>query len=319
MSAVLKATPTNTNPTVATVFPPLSESEVIVVRPSDITDMDSCSFKHGLRRVGVKPLFTRSNLVFGTIMHRVVEMHVTDQVTESELPGFFEQEWNQARQQYVIRYSSNETFDSLTSIGKSLAARFPSWWKLSGFRAFRFPNGEPSVEQRLTKQLSPTVILSTQPDLVVECTRTIMAGSHVMAVPGDIAILDLKTPKAASAIEFCHRSAQLTYAKIAVDANKAKTGLSKDVERVGYLEFLKKKTPEIVPPFLYERPAHLVSDAIRKALYAADRIRRGEYVRESGMAFNSPCRICDVAGACLSGDDSDLEFPDGLTAAQLMR
>lgn len=317
MSAVLKeATP---NHTTTTAFPPLSEDEVIVARPSDITDMDSCSFKHGLRRVGVKPLFTRSNLIFGTIMHRVVEMHVTDQVTANDLPGFFEKEWDLVRQQYMIRYSSNETFDSLTSIGKSLAERFPSWWQKSGFRVFRFPNGKLSVEQRFTVQLSPTVILSTQPDLIVECTRTIMTGSHVLAAPGDIAVLDLKTPKAASCIEFCQRSAQLTYAKIAVDGNKPKTGLSCDVKGVGYLEFLKKKTPDIVPPFLYERPAHLVNDAIRKALYTAERIRRGEYIRTSGMAFNSPCRMCDYAGLCLSGDDSDLELPNGLTAVQFMR
>lgn len=311
--------PEEDNTTLQTAFPPLPEGEVVVVRPSDISDMDACSFKHGLRRAGVRPTYLRSNLAFGTIMHSTVEVYVTGEVTEADLPDFFGQAWDNVRKGNEIRYSSTESFNSLDNIGRVLARMFPKWWKQSGFRVFRMPGGEFSVEQRLTVQLAPTVILSTQPDLIVECVRTITDKGYVLAQPGDIAVLDVKTPKAASGIEFSQRSTQLTYAKIAVEANRPKLGLSREVKGVGYLELMKKKTPEIVPPFLYERPVHLVNDAIRKAISVAERIRCGDYVRTSGMAFNSPCQMCDYAEACLSGDGSELTFPDGLTAVQLMR
>jgi hypothetical protein len=291
-----------------------------VLSPSDIADFDACGYKHALRRHGVKAESTAAALLFGTTGHSCVQHHVIGLVTDRQLPAYFDQLWQKARRENVIRYSSIESFDTLRAIGMKLMERFPEWWKQSGFRPVRMPDNEYAVEKRLAAQLSPTVILSTQPDLIVEVTRTMIdKAGNVMAKPGDVGILDVKTPRAESTVPFSQRSIQLTLGKVAVDGNKPTTGLSKDVSSVGYVELLKKKSPSITRPFLYPRPAHLVQDAIHKAISVAARIRKGDYCRTTGMAFNSPCNMCEFEGLCYSGSDEGLILPAGMTADELQR
>lgn len=321
MSAVLKFPQTypsapETNP----IFAPLPENATIVLRPSDIVSMSACGYQHALKRAGVLAEAVSATLVFGTCMHTCVQMYVTKQVKGSSLRKFFEQLWQETRRKQIIRYSSTDSFEKLLATGSKLAEIFPDWWKASGFRPWRMPNGEYAVEKRLTAQLAPNVILSTQPDLIVEVTRTLKNDKgYVMAVPGTPAILDAKTPRASSTIQFAQRAIQLTFGKIAAEANRSLLGLSKDIGGVGYVEALKRKEPRFEAPFLYERPVHLVQDAVRLAISVADRIRRGDFARCTGLAFNSPCNMCEYENACLTGSDEGLVLPEGITADQLLR
>lgn len=309
-----------TTPARVTAFTPLPENEVVVLRPSDIVDMDACSFAHGLKRHGVLAEAVSSALIFGTVGHEVVRQYITHLEKANLLPALFEKLWQEARNKHLIRYAAYESYDSLLKIGQKLVEMFPDWWKQAGIRPFKLPNGEYSVEQRLTTQLSPTVILSAQPDLLFETVRTLVnAAGHVYAKPGDLGILDFKFPRSESPLVFAQRSLQPTYYKISAEANKAALGIAQDIRVVGYVEMLKQKSrPRIVPPFLFERPRHLVEDAIRKAFQTADRIRRGEHTRDTKMAFNSPCSLCEFEALCLNGNDEGIVLPPKLKLADLV-
>jgi hypothetical protein len=165
------------------------------------------------------------------------------------------------------------------------------------------------------------VILSTQPDFIGQAERFLVDGNGTtVAKPGDVILLDWKTPKVASSFTFGSRSLQLSYGKLAVDANRSKLNLPGTVSKVGYVEFLKKKTaPSIEPPTLFDRGPDLLKDAIDKAVRVADDIRHGRFYRDTHMAFNSPCDMCDFVDACVDGCSEDLVLPEGITADMLVK
>lgn len=305
--------------TAKTIFDALPEGEAIVLRPSDIVDFDNCSYATAFKRAKIRPEATAAALLFGTAVHEVILLFVGGNAKAAELPGLFEALWTKARDTQAIRYSSIENWDSLLQIGRKLMEYFPQWWQKAGFRPVRMPNGKFAMELRLDVQIEPNLIVSSQPDIVAEVTLIqVDPSGYVMARPGDVVILDWKSPRAASSIEFAQRSVQPTYYKIAGEAHAALLGIDR-IAAVGYVELLKQKTRTVIThPFLYPRTDLQVRQAVAKAKYVANRIRQGLYLQESKMAFNSPCNLCDFAGACLSGDDDGLVLPEGISKKMLV-
>lgn len=309
-----------------TIFDPLPDSQVITVRPSTIVAFENCSFATAFSLAGIVSQARSSALIFGTIVHEIIDLHVTGLARADELPPLFQERWEAAKKQAVIRYSSQESFESLLATGRRQMELFPEWYKRSGFRPLRLSDGSFATEQRMLVQVAPGVVLSVQPDFIGYATLAqVDPYGFVMVKPGDVVILDWKTPKSASSIAFAQRSVQPTCYKIVAEAHRDMLGLNAaNVAAVGYVELLKKKWParsssgpEITHPFLYPRSDVLVDEAIRKTIKTADRIRRGEFFRESKMAFNTPCDLCEFAEACLTGNDDGLVLPTGITKAML--
>jgi hypothetical protein len=308
-----------------TVFGPIPDSTTIVLRPSFIEQFSNCSIQAAYDRAGVKPDYDPSPFVFGEVVHWVISVFLIRLVRGDEMVMLFRHRWNRAAQERAIRYSSIETHESLMNTGVRLMELFPQWYAQSGLRPLRMPNGDYAVEIRLNVELEPRVILSCQPDAFMEVTKIQLDScGFVMARPGDIVVIDWKSPRTASSIAFAQRSTQPTYYKIAGEAHRAALGIDR-VTSVGYVELLKKKVgsrgrgPEIIHPFLYPRSDQLVAEALERALYVAWRLRHGIYHRDSRMAWNTPCSECSYSGACLDGNTDDLVLPTGITADMLIK
>lgn len=310
MQVALKPQPSPTRPS---IFTPLGEDAEVRVRPSTIAAMERCSYAVAFELAGIRPLVSPAVTVFGTCIHTCVQEHITGLTPARLLADRFQVLWEEARCANVLSYSQNESFESLLETGRALMELFPVWWQLSGLRPI-------VVEKRLDCTIAPGVVLSCQPDLIAEATvfRFDEFGFPMLR-PGEIVIIDWKAPKQRSSAVFAQRSTQPTY--YLHNGNAHSSLLGGYVIKVGYAELLRKKVPVtdrgegpvIAPLNVYGRSEALVSDAIAKAIKVAGAIRRGEFHRRSGMAFDTPCDMCGYAQACLTGDPEGLVLPEGVT------
>lgn len=272
----------------------------IIIRPSGMLKYESCPAAYKKQYIdGWRTDMENSNLIFGTTVHSVCNEHLHALVEGKELDteDRFVQLWEEARASNPISYNSTMDGDDLQATGAALCAQFPKAWADTGLSP-AFDEDGPLLERRFEVSLGHGVRLSCQPDVVA------------MNGIGELVIPDFKTPASPSSEDFTFQSDQLTLYQVAVEANYSEDEMPR-VGWLGFLELLKKKIPKtsrgagpVVAPMVLSpaRTKDEQKEVVQKVLWMADDIRRGRFPKRPGMAWNTPCDMCDFRRMCMSMD-----------------
>lgn len=274
----------------------------IVISPTRMADMTvGCSWQVHLKMLGIKSLRPRRSLQLGRLIDAGIEsvLHGDDlSLTLS-----------------VVELTNIKAdVQGLPGIDVQFAQEavrlFHNWWLAQGELApVTLPNGHPAVQVRV---VSP---LPGETDVELKAFVDLLA---IYLPTGELTAVDFKTCKSPHKEAFGVRSDQMTFAQILTDDNLGPLGLSDfgRVAMVGYLEIhTGAKTPRLGELKLYpRRTAAQSEELLRKSAVVAGRIRRQEFFRESGMAFNSPCNLCDFEPLCRLGARAcdGYQIPEGV-------
>lgn len=254
---------------------------------------------------GLRSEQTPANLVFGKALHKALTDYVAAHARGETLDvvSIFTHEWTQALAGAVVEFPSTHTPESMYETGVELCRQFPTFWENSGLTAVIDRGGNPMVEQKFTMQIARSVKLRGFIDVLA------------MTADGDIGPIDLKTSASAAPESTLLIGEQLTDYQMLVEANQERYGLE-GVDTVGFVELLKRKVsktgkgPEIIGPNLAPaRSRDLVAERRTKIEYLVTQIRKGVFFRNPGMAYNSPCAMCDFRELCLHGSMEGLTEP----------
>lgn len=283
------------------------------LRPSGLLAYDACPQAFQYHDVlGIRPVLTPANLVFGTAVHAACTGWLTAQALGQSFEPVpaFRDAWEAAMATQAIDYPSTVTAADLAGIGESLTWQFPAAWAATGLMPLIDPAGQPLVEVRLEAEIAPGVVLSGQPDVIA------------MNQDAGIVILDLKTASSPAPEGFAAVADQLTAGQLLVKAHADRLGIAPDqITAVGFMELLKRKPhgrkgPAVLDPVLAPRRDAAALAAFRdKARWIAEDIDRGRFPKRPRLAFNTPCGLCPFAGLCQQGDWEGLVRPDDRQAA----
>jgi len=259
-------------------------------------------YKDGLR-TSVEP----ANLLFGGALHEALTTFIAEHAKGNVIDAavLFQDKWNEAIKGNVVDYSSTQSPESLHDTGTELARQFPSFWDNSGLTALIGPDGEPLVERKLTMRVVPGVNYRGYLDVIA------------MTADGEIVIIDLKTALTPAPESTLLIGEQLTDYQALVESNKDRLGIE-SVSQLGFIELLKRKVPksdrgkgpEIVGPSLTPaRTPDELKERKAKIGYLADQIAKGAFFKKPGIAFNTPCSMCDFKDLCLHGSMDGLVDP----------
>lgn len=276
---------------------------------SALNKYEICPRQYALHYVeGWRTDVTPANLVFGGLTHEPLAEFIIGHAKGCKVDplALFQHKWDEKMAAVEMEFSSTQSPESLRATGSELTRQFPAFWEQSGLTALIGPDGEPLVEKKLTMQIAPGVRFRGFLDVIA------------VTAEGEIAIIDLKTSLTQAPESTLLIGEQLTDYQALVDANQERLGIE-GVEKLGFIELLKRKVPktnrgkgpEIVGPALVpaRTPAQL-SERKAKIVYLADQIKRGAFFKRPGMAFNTPCSMCDFSGLCLHGSEEGLIAPN---------
>jgi hypothetical protein len=267
---------------------------VIRLSPSKILKYEDCPRAYYYQYVErLRTLATSSNLVFGTVAHKVLELFLQAWYAGKSFDPkvAFEERWEIATADQEIEYSSRFESNDLLLTGAALCSQIPEAWERSGLMLVADEKG-PILERTLEVRIGD-VVLVCKPDLLV------------MDLYGSVGPLDFKTPASASPEDFALVSDQLTAYQVAVDANRERLGTD-PVAKVGFWEGIKRKVtgkgPKLNPPMLVPRrsPEDLLEFSQKVQLIGRD-IAAERFHRRPRMAHNTPCGMCEYRGLCLEG------------------
>lgn len=259
--------------------------------------MQTCGKKYFYQYVEKRvPASTSANLVFGTAIHAGCSAYLTAQAFGGSTNPIevFDAEWQKAKQDTGIAYSSKWDWDGLRDTGHRLMELFQEDWTTRGWHPVLDTEGLPLVERSLRVRLPSGIIFTSVMDAVV---RTL---------DGRILIVDFKTPSTATPDGFAEMSDQLTGYQAAAEANALSLGIEK-VDGMVFYNLTKRPIPKtsrgMGPTIDVEEPtAPRKPDAIKEWLaeceFVADDIRRKRFYRRPMDAYNSPCALCDFASLC---------------------
>ena len=185
----------------------------------------------------------------------------------------------------------------LMSIGRNLTSRFPMTWEQSGLHVATLPDGEPGVQVTLSVTLGDDIVYNSKIDLLAFDTD------------GRLGISDIKTAGSTTPAEFELVSTQLTDYQMQVEANWERLGIQPgDVEWLNFIELRKTKgAPVAVLPMSPRRSDEVIQERIEEIRTIAENIRAERFPRHSGIAFASPCALCEFRAACTRQDYSGLQ------------
>lgn len=276
--------------------------------PTAVLKYETCPRQYYLEEVWrVRTVHTPANLVFGRIVHAVIEQWLRGWLAGQtpDAVRLFDGLWRKAQFEHGIEYSATQSAKSLAATGQALVAQFVSAWLGFGLMPVLDIRSEPMIERKLDVELAPDLTYVGKLDLLV------LDGA------GRLVCLDLKTPASATDPGWLEASDQLTDYQLLLDAHADRLGLP-PVERLGLLELIKRKVPtcqgkgpEVCPPITVERrdPADL-ENYRQKVLWVAEDIQRERFPRRGLMAHNSPCGLCAMRGWCHDGDAEGLVLPE---------
>ena len=219
--------------------------------PTAVLQYEACPHQYYLDRVlGLRPRHQAANLVFGGVVHRVVETWLRGWLRgpAPDAAALFDAAWQTAREAGGIDYASTQSPESLTATGRALVAQFAAAWPGFGLLPALDGDGEPVLERKLEVPLAPGVVFAGQPDLVV------------LDADGALGCLDLKTPSSPTDPAWLAGADQLTGYQLLLDAHAERLGLP-PVARLGLVELVKRKVtpkgkgPEVCPPVTVARRA----------------------------------------------------------------
>lgn len=280
----------------------------IFLRPSQIVKGDECPYAMYLQYIAkIKPQVASANLVFGTIVHEAIAKYLAAMMAgvNFDPEKHFRFKWKEACETQAINYNASFGPSDLEATGARLCALFPEAWGQSGLVPLVDDEG-PVLERKFEVEILPGVVLFGTPDVVAMDSNT-----------GEIVVPDFKTPASPAPEEFFLVADQLTAYQILVEAHKDKLGIDQ-VDRLGYMELLKKKIPktsrgtgpEVLPPATGpRRPEKAVQAFIKKVDWFTQDIRAGRFPKRARMAYNTPCTLCDYKGLCLHGETEGLVIP----------
>lgn len=276
----------------------------IKIRPSDVLAFEACPQAHAYRKSGLRPYRTKPALIFGTLVHRVVEAFLTGEVASpGDAGAMFEREWARECATTPMSFSDNKEAEKLRTMGSRMVESFVQSWPLFGLTPALDPeSGDPLMERRLEVDLGDGVILTAQFDLLA------------WDRDANLVVVDFKTASSPATPEFLALSDQLTVYQLVVDPWARALGLS-EVGGVGFVEGLKRVKPVWEAKLGPRRSEEQVLAYAEKVRFMAEQIRAGRIFRRSLMVWNSPCRLCDFRKLCAEGSDEGLYREDNLEAS----
>jgi len=278
------------------------------ISPSASQKFDDCPYAYKLQYIdNYKSEVESANLVFGTVMHSCIEeylIELTKTGVESDMMATFDEKWTLARDTRAIAYSATMDGDDLKDIGLELCNQFPSYWRDTGLMVLVDDDGKPMLEMKLVVKKG-AITLSMKLDALC------------MNSEGEVVVIDFKTPSAPSSLAMAIASDQLTAYQIGVESIAKKLGIHK-VHKLGFMELVKAKIPKKSGRGPYIAPLELAStrtvkqknEYLQKLYWMAEDIERERLPKRPRMAYNSPCKMCDMAGLCQSGSDVGLVKDD---------
>lgn len=287
---------------------PQPQSAKIIISPSRLTGMTvGCSWREQFSFLRIRSRRPSRSLILGSLIDLGIEsvIHEDDLFTSLVM---IERKW---RQHYALVFSSDDL-----EYAKQAVRLFHDWWHVQELIApITLPNGFPAVQVRLTMNHpdDPGIEIKAYLDFI-----------GIYLPTGELTCIDFKTGKQRHKAEFGIRAEQLTFAQMLVEHHLAELGQADfgGVAKLGYLEIhTSAKQPALGELKTYERrSAAQIAELLRKSTAVATRIRRGEFFRDPGMAYNSPCNLCEYETLCRTGarakDDyiipAGVEIPTGL-------
>ncbi len=305
------------------IFNPVSDDLVVDLSPTQILKSQVCNRSLGYYRARVKPEATPLNLVFGSALHWVIEGFIKGYINRDEMARHFSEEFFRLSMSGLISMAKSKTREVNETIGKRLAEQFPSFYDNLGLRPV-------IIEGAFRLKIGHNTYLNLVIDFVGVADKDIIFNGELVARKGDTVILDWKTAATKEGALFAGIALQLTYYWEAVRLACASLGI-KEPAACGFASGLKPNMSKTDSDSLMKamwqpvqwtkRTRSDVEEAFDYALVVAGRIRRGEFHRTSGAAYNSPCDSqtrCDYAGLCLEGSKRGYKIPGALTIADLV-
>lgn len=283
----------------------------VSLSPTAFLTYEDCPRQYHYRYVlKVKSAVTPANLVFGDVVHRVLERYLRDWLKGHpvEPAAAFETLWRQRIQTEVLDFPAQWSPEALLATGQRLVEQFPAIWDAAGLMPLLDKHGEPLLERRLQAPLVKGITLSGKLDCVA-----LDRDARVM-------LLDFKTPAQATDPLFARQSEQLTAYQWLLAQNAAALGIE-GVDGLGFLELIKRKVPsngrgkgpQVHPPVIVApRDAATLGHLRTKLVGIAEDIRRQRFPRRPRMAHNTPCALCDYRHHCVHGDPEGLIFPEAV-------
>jgi RecB family exonuclease len=275
--------------------------------PTSVLKYETCPQQYYLEEVRrVRPMHTAANLIFGRVVHRIVEQALRQAFAGQpfDARAAFATDWQAARTQGGIAYSATQSPDSLTETGQALVTQFMARWPAFGWLPALDREHQPLLEVKLEATLTAGLTYAGRFDLVA---------CHV---DGTLAALDLKTPSSATDPDWLAVADQLTGYQWLLDAHADRLGIP-PVDRLGLVELIKRKVtktgkgPEVCTPITApRRPASILDAYQQKVRWVAEDIDRGRFPQRGLMAHNSPCGMCAVKGLCQQDDPDGLILPE---------
>ena len=259
---------------------------------------------------------TKIQLLFGRAVHQAIaDYHMAIAYGQSvDIVDAFERAFYREMSQVIVMETARWDANSLLATGRVLLEAFPSMWEASGLIPLLDEKG-PVIEREMRARIPGS--------------KDVMSGIIDIVAMDDyglIYVLDYKTPASPShaaiqlhdssgTLPFAANSDQLTWYQILVEANAEALGIER-VDKVGYMELIKrkvdgKKGPEVLPPQVVDRRTHkAVNDLMEGVRYMTDDVRRKRFPKHTGQDYNSPCKMCDFAQLCTTGNESGLVHAD---------
>jgi hypothetical protein len=310
----------------AYIFNAVDEEFEVNLSPSQILKAQICMRSLGYYRAKVKPEATPQNLVFGSALHWVIEGFIKGFIDEDDMAQLFAKKFHELSVGKLISMAKSKSREVTEVIGKKLAQQFPAFFSNLGLRPL-------IIEGHFKLKIGPNTFINLVIDFVGVATKQIICPEtgDVIAEIGDTIILDWKTAAAKEGRLFARYSLQLTYYWEAVRLACTQLGI-REPRLCGFASGLKPNMSKVdseslvnavwMPVHWTKRTRSDVEEAFDLARGVAARIRRGEFYRESGAAYNSPCDSqsgrCDFAGLCLEGSVRGFKIPTGYTVADLV-
>lgn len=266
----------------------------INLSPSKIQTYETCPRMYYFKYVAKVPVETTSaNLPFGSAIHTGVEQFL---LNDSDPVEVFVAEWKKANETQPIQFSSQWTQSEMNDTGVRLMELFPKHWKAWGFQIAYENDDKPLIERMFVMNLK-------HDDLDVNFRGKIDIGLFLPT--GQLGVLDWKAPAQASSLVFAERADQHTAYQMLVENE---TDLDMYVDKVGYADLVKVKMPKTARgkgPYIPDihwvdrRSDQMVEEYQLKILKTAQDIQRTYFPRQPGMAYNTPCSMCDYPNECM--------------------
>lgn len=274
---------------VARLVPSHPHANKVVISPSRLTGMTvGCSWREQFHLLRIKSHQSSRSITLGSLIDVGIEsvIHGDDLHTSLVLVEI------RAQRQFALSVTPEDL-----GYAKMAVRLFHEWWTQQDLIApISLPNGFPAVQVRLA--------MPHPHDAGIELKAFLdFIGTYLPT--GELIVIDFKTGKSRHKPGFGLRAEQLTFAQLLVDHHMADLGLADygQTDKIGYLEIhTSAKQPVLGELKTYARrtPAQL-DELLKKSEVVAGRIRRGEFFRDPGMAFNSPCNLCEYETLCRAG------------------